>query len=60
MRETPDKNKVFACPMCGITFSNQDVLDRHKHDDIIGKFSISNRSYLEIVKWSLSVPSLFS
>ena len=33
MRETPDKNKVFACPMCGITFSNQDVLDRHKHDD---------------------------
>ena len=33
MRETSDKNNPFTCPMCGITFSTQAVLDRHKRDD---------------------------
>jgi hypothetical protein len=33
MRETADKNNPFTCPMCGITFSSQAVLDRHKQDD---------------------------
>jgi hypothetical protein len=50
MRETADKNNPFTCPMCGITFSTQAVLDRHEVDDhneptvrqdIKGKFSIS-------------------
>ena len=33
MRETADKNNPFTCPMCGITFSTQAVLERHKRDD---------------------------
>ena len=33
MRETADNNKLVTCPMCGITFSTQAVLDRHKVDD---------------------------
>jgi hypothetical protein len=33
MRETSDNNKDLICPMCGITFSTQVVLGRHKLDD---------------------------
>ena len=36
------------------------IMNPTVRQDIIGKFRISNRSYFVIVKWSLSVPSLFS